>query len=66
MERKIAMVATQVNLEQTTQSIEDIKYWLSKTPQECIAAVTFLINQNLKPGEKMDRSKSSQINLKCK
>ncbi len=64
MERKIAMVVTQRNLKDKNQSLEDMNYWLSKTPQERLSSVTFLINQNLKPGQKMDRSKSSQIYLK--
>jgi len=34
----------------------DVAYWLSKTPQERIAAVTFLVMQTLKPGARMDKT----------
>jgi len=58
------MVVTKVNMKEHNQSVEDIKYWLTKSPQERIAAVTFLINQNLKPGQKMDRTFFTQKKLK--
>lgn len=56
MSRKIAMVKAQFDMKTYDQASEDLKYWLSKTPQERIAAVTFLVHQQLKPGERMDRT----------
>jgi hypothetical protein len=35
---------------------EDIRYWLSKTPQERIAAVTFMIGQSIYSGERMNKT----------
>jgi len=34
---------------------EDVNYWLERTPQERIAAVTFIISQSLKHGERMNK-----------
>ena len=53
-----------VNLKDYDQSFEDMQYWLSKSPQERIAAVTFLIHQNLSPGERMDRSHIVRLKMK--
>ena len=64
MARQMVMVKNQVNLKDYDQGIDDIRYWLSKTPEERIAAVTFLVNQNLLPGQRMDRTKFGQIKLK--
>ncbi|QCR22769.1 hypothetical protein [Pontibacter sp. SGAir0037] len=35
---------------------EDLLYWLSRAPKERIEAVTFIISQYLKPGQRLDRS----------
>lgn len=35
---------------------EDLLYWLSKSPRERIEAVTFIISQSLKPGERLDKT----------
>lgn len=56
MSRKIAMVKAQFDMKTYDQASEDLKYWLNKTPQERIAAVTFLVRQMLEPGQRMDRS----------
>lgn len=58
------MVRNQMSMKDSDQSAEDLQYWLSKTPQERLAAVTFLVNQNLSPGQRMDKTKFSQIRLK--
>lgn len=55
MEKKIKMIANKVPLEEYDQSFEDMQYWLSKTPQEQIAAVTFLVQQNLAPRKSLDK-----------
>lgn len=64
MGRKIAMVKHQYDMKTHDQASRDLEYWLTKTPQERLAAVTFLINQKLKPGERMDRTASSRRKLK--
>lgn len=56
MTRKIAMVKRIVDMKTYYQPSDDLEYWLSKTPQERLAAVTFLVNQMLKPGERMDKT----------
>lgn len=56
MQRKMAMVANQINLKDSNQEEMDLDYWLSKTPQERIRAVTTLIRQNMSAEQKMDRT----------
>jgi hypothetical protein len=38
------------------EKMEDLDYWLSKSPAERIAAVTFLASQSPKVGDRMDRT----------
>jgi len=64
MSRRIAMVKRQFDMKKHDQASEDLKYWLRKTPQERIAAVTFLVKQQLKPGQKMDRTVFTRRKLK--
>lgn len=64
MARKIDMVRRQVDMKAADQAEDDLKYWLSKTPQERIAAVTFLVNQMLNPSQRMDKTVFSQRNMK--
>ncbi|MBB6002685.1 hypothetical protein [Arcicella rosea] len=64
MRRKIAMVFNQTDLKNSNQSLEDFSFWLSKTPQERLAAVTFLVNRNLKTFQRMDKTISSQKIMK--
>jgi len=52
----ISKVVRKVSMHDIDEEGEDILYWLSKTPEERIAAVTFLVHQSLEPGATMDRS----------
>lgn len=61
--RKMAMVMRKFNMYEHDQAAEDLDYWLSKSPVERVSAVTFLVNQMLKPGQKMDRTKFRIIQL---
>lgn len=64
MNRKIAMVKHQYEMNTHDQATLDLEYWLTKTPQDRIAAVTFLVHQSLKPGQRMDRTAFSRRKLK--
>ncbi|WP_353720717.1 hypothetical protein [Dyadobacter sp. 676] len=64
MARKIAMVGRQFDMKAVDQAEDDLDYWLSKTPQERIAAVTFLVYQTLKPFQRMDKTVFTQKNIK--
>ena len=64
MKRAIAMVSNKISLKDSNQDDSDLNYWLSKTPQERLSAVTYLVNQNLKPGQKMDRTYMNIIKMK--
>ncbi len=64
MGRKIATVKHQYDMKTHDQASRDLEYWLTKTPQERLAAVTFLIKQKLKPGQGMDKTVFSTRKLK--
>ena len=64
MERKMAMVSKQISLKDINQDAYDLEYWLSKTPQERLQTVTFLIRQNMPIGQKMDRTYSAKRLMK--
>ena len=53
---KIVPVVRKAVLEEIDEEQEDINYWFSKSPVERIAAVTGLIRQTLKPGQRMDKT----------
>jgi hypothetical protein len=53
---KIVPVVRKALLREIDEEYENMLYWLSKTPQERIAAVTELISHSLKPGERMDKT----------
>jgi hypothetical protein len=53
---KIVPVVRKAMLKEIDEEQEDINYWLSKSPIERIAAVTMLIRQSLKPGQRMDKT----------
>ena len=54
--RKIVPVVKKGLLKDLEKEDSDLDYWLSKTPQERIAAITFLVMSSLKPGTRMDRT----------
>ncbi|WP_439582793.1 hypothetical protein [Dyadobacter bucti] len=64
MNRKIAMVRNQVEMKTGDQASDDLDYWMGKTPGERLAAVTFLVNQILKPSQRMDKSAVFRKNMK--
>ena len=58
------MVAKQIGLKDTNQEMADLDYWLSKTPQERLRAVTILIRQNMIVGQRMDKTVASKRLMK--
>lgn len=54
--RKIAPVVRKVMLKEANDEQHDLKYWLSKPVKERVAAVTFIISQSLKKGQRMDKT----------
>ncbi|RZJ79219.1 MAG: hypothetical protein EOO47_11435 [Flavobacterium sp.] len=62
--RKMAMVVSKFNMHEHDQSLEDLNYWLTKTPIERVRAVTYLVQQTLKYGQRMDKTKFKKIVLK--
>ncbi|MDP9078160.1 MAG: hypothetical protein M3O71_12085 [Bacteroidota bacterium] len=53
---KIVPVVRKAVLKEIDEGYEDMLYWLSKTPQERIAAVTELRSHSLKPGQRIDKT----------
>ena len=53
---KIVPVVRKALLKEIDESYEDMLYWLSKSPQERIAAVTALRAHSLKPGQRLDKT----------
>jgi hypothetical protein len=64
MQRRMAMVAKQISLKDQNQESADLDYWLSKTPQERLQAVTTLIRQNMSNEQKMDKTVASKRLMK--
>ncbi|WP_159477832.1 hypothetical protein [Dyadobacter sp. 3J3] len=56
MGREMAMVRSQTDLKSSNQATDDFDYWMNKTAIERLSAVTYLVNQNLKPFQRMDKS----------
>jgi len=53
---KIVHVVRKAVLKDIDEGYEDLLYWLSKSPQERIAAVTNLRSHSLAPGQRLDKS----------
>jgi len=53
---RIVPVVRKATLREIDEDLEDMQYWLSRPPQERIAAVTQLISKSLKPGQRMDKT----------
>lgn len=55
--RKIAPVVRKVTLKEANDEQNDLEYWLSRPVKERAAAVTFIISQSLKKGQRLDKTK---------
>ena len=54
--RSIIPVVTKQPLKALDEKKQDLEYWLSRPPKERLAAVTFIISQSLKKGQRMDKT----------
>lgn len=54
--RQIAAVVRRVPLKEAQDTIRDLEYWLSKPVAERGAAVTYLMSQLLKNGQRLDKT----------
>lgn len=59
--RKIAPVVRKVTMKNANDEQYDLEYWQHKSVKERAAAVTFIISQSLKKGQRMDKSKLVKI-----
>jgi len=55
--RKIAPVLRRVMMTDANDEQHDMEYWLSRSVKERAAAITFIISQSLKKGERLDKTK---------
>lgn len=53
---RIVPVLRRAKLKEIDEKHEDVAYWLSRPPNERVAAVTRLIAMHLKPGQRMDKT----------
>ncbi len=54
--RNIVPVLKKGPLKDIENDDDDLAYWLSKTPNERVASITFLVLNSIKPGTRMDRT----------
>jgi len=55
--RKIAPVLRRVMMKDANDEQHDLAYWLGRPVKERAAAVTYIISQSLKKGQRMDKTK---------
>jgi hypothetical protein len=53
---RIVPVVRKAALKEIDEGYEDMLYWLSRPPQERMAAVTQLRSHSLKPGQRMGKT----------
>jgi hypothetical protein len=62
--RSIVPVVRKVRLKEADDEVRDLAYWLAQPVAARINAVTFLISQSLKKGERMDKTKIVKRKMK--
>ena len=59
--RNIAPVARRVEMKKADDSLRDLKYWLSQSPNKRAEAITFLVSQMLEKDQRMDKTIINKI-----
>lgn len=54
--RSIVPVVTKQPLKVFDERMQDLEYWLSRPAKKRLAAVTFIISQNLEKGQRLDKT----------
>ena len=62
--RKIVPIVQRTTLKQAKNDDHDLGYWLSQPPAKRIAAVTFIVSQSLKKGQRLDKKVVNKIKMK--
>ena len=62
--RKIVPVASKGPLKGFEEKQKDLAYWLSRSPQERMVAVTTIVRQSLATGQRMDRTVSAKRKMR--
>ena len=55
-ERSIVPVVRKVPLKEAKDDERDLEYWLQQPVYKRAEAVTFIVSQSLKPGQRMDKT----------
>ena len=64
VKRTIVPVIRKVSLKDAEDYSHDLEYWLSRPAVERLAAVTTIVRQSLKKGQRMDKTKLERRKLK--
>ncbi|WP_142687434.1 hypothetical protein [Chitinophaga polysaccharea] len=59
--RAIVPVIRRVKMKESDDRVRDLEYWLSQPETKRVEAVTFLVNQMLKKGQRMDKTVVNKI-----
>jgi len=63
--RNIVPVVRKVLLKEANDAENDLDFWMQKPSKERISAVTYLVSQSLKSGQRMDKRKIKKRKLKA-
>ncbi len=61
--RKIAPVVRKVMMKDANDEQYDLEYWLSRTVKERAAAITYIVSQSLRKGQRLDKTKLIKIKM---
>lgn len=64
MARNMDLVATKNHQNTYSQEESDLAYWLSRSPQERLQAVTHLVKQTLPVGQRMNKQVANKKTMK--
>lgn len=59
--RKIVPVVRRIEMKKADDNLNDLKYWLSQSPNKRAEAVTFLVSQMLEKDQRMDKTIVNKI-----
>jgi hypothetical protein len=62
--RSIVPVVRKVSLKEANDQFNDLEYWLNKPPLERISALTNIISQSIKKGQKINKQKVVKRKIK--
>jgi hypothetical protein len=64
--KTISFVVRKASMHEINEGEEDLRYWLSKSPRERLAAVNFIVAQSLTSGQRLDKTMIRKRKMKGK